>query len=227
MFNLLSILSRFLHSTLGIATPQGFPPPLDAKEEREAFLRAREGDAKAREKLIVHNLRLVSHIVRKYYSAATDQEDLVSLGTVGLIKGVDSFDPIHGTRFATYAAKCIQNEILMHFRSQKKLQNEVSINEAIDTDRDGNPLTYEDIISTEENMAEELDRRLLAERALSYINTILTSRERQIIYLRYGLSGRTPKTQKETAEKLAISRSYVSRIEKSALDKLRSALGEE
>lgn len=227
MFNLLSILSRFLHSTLGIATPQGFPPPLDAKEEREAFLRAREGDAKAREKLIVHNLRLVSHIVRKYYSAATDQEDLVSLGTVGLIKGVDSFDPIHGTRFATYAAKCIQNEILMHFRSQKKLQNEVSINEAIDTDRDGNPLTYEDIISTEENMAEELDRRLLAERALSYINTILTSRERQIIYLRYGLSGRKPKTQKETAEKLGISRSYVSRIEKSALDKLRSALGEE
>ena len=227
MFNLLSILSRFLHSTLGIATPQGFPPPLDAKDEREAFLRARKGDAKAREKLIVHNLRLVSHIVRKYYSAATDQEDLVSLGTVGLIKGVDSFDPIHGTRFATYAAKCIQNEILMHFRSQKKLQNEVSINEAIDTDRDGNPLTYEDIISTEENMAEELDRRLLAERALSYINTILTSRERQIIYLRYGLSGRKPKTQKETAEKLGISRSYVSRIEKSALDKLRSALGEE
>ena len=227
MFNLLSLLSRVLHSTLGIATPQGFPPPLDAKEEREAFLRAREGDAKAREKLIVHNLRLVSHIVRKYYSAATDQEDLVSLGTVGLIKGVDSFDPIHGTRFATYAAKCIQNEILMHFRSQKKLQNEVSINEAIDTDRDGNPLTYEDIISTEENMAEELDRRLLAERALSYINTILTSRERQIIYLRYGLSGRKPKTQKETAEKLGISRSYVSRIEKSALDKLRSALGEE
>lgn len=225
MFNLLTILSRFLHSTLGIATPQGFPPPLDAREEHEAFLRAREGDTKAREKLIVHNLRLVSHIVRKYYSAASDQEDLVSLGTVGLIKGVDSFDPIHGTRFATYAAKCIQNEILMHFRSQKKLQNEVSINEAIDTDRDGNPLTYEDIISEDENMAEELDRRLLAERALSYINTILTPRERQIIYLRYGLSGRKPKTQKETAEKLDISRSYVSRIEKSALDKLRNALG--
>ena len=225
MFNLLTILSRFLHSTLGIATPQGFPPPLDAREEHEAFLRAREGDAKAREKLIVHNLRLVSHIVRKYYSAASDQEDLVSLGTVGLIKGVDSFDPIHGTRFATYAAKCIQNEILMHFRSQKKLQNEVSINETIDTDRDGNPLTYEDIISTDENMADELDRRLLAERALSYINTILTPRERQIIYMRYGLSGRKPKTQKETAEKLDISRSYVSRIEKSALDKLRNALG--
>lgn len=227
MFNLLSVLSRFLHSMLGIATPQGFPPPLDAKEEREAFLQARAGDMKAREKLIVHNLRLVSHIVRKYYSAANDQEDLVSLGTIGLIKGVDSFDPVHGTRFATYAAKCIQNEILMHFRSQKKLQNEVSISEAIDTDRDGNPLTYEDIISTDENMAEELDRRILARRALSYINTILSPRERQIIYLRYGLSGRKPKTQKEAAELLGISRSYVSRIEKSALDKLRGALGEE
>lgn len=227
MFNLLSVLSRFLHSMLGIATPQGFPPPLDAKEERESFIQARAGDMKAREKLIVHNLRLVSHIVRKYYSAAADQEDLVSLGTIGLIKGVDSFDPVHGTRFATYAAKCIQNEILMHFRSQKKLQNEVSINEAIDTDRDGNPLTYEDIISTDENMAEELDRRILANRALSYINTILSPREKQIIYLRYGLSGRKPKTQKEAADLLGISRSYVSRIEKSALDKLRGALGEE
>lgn len=227
MLNILSILARLLHSMLGISTPQGFPPPLDAKEEREAFILARKGDLKAREKLIVHNLRLVSHIVRKYYSASNDQEDLVSLGTIGLIKGVDSFDPVHGTRFATYAAKCIQNEILMHFRSQKKLQNEVSINEAIDTDRDGNPLTYEDIISTDENMAEELDRRLLASRALSYTNTILSPRERQILYLRYGLSGRKPKTQKEAAELLGISRSYVSRIEKSALDKLRSALGEE
>ena len=227
MFNLLSVLSRFLHSTLGISTPQGFPPPLDAKEEKEAFILARQGDSKAREKLIVHNLRLVSHIVRKYYSAASDQEDLVSLGTIGLIKGVDSFDPIHGTRFATYAARCIQNEILMHFRSQKKLQNEVSISEAIDTDREGNPLTYEDIISEDENMAEELDRRLLAEKALSYIKTLLSPRERQVVYLRYGLSGKKPKTQKETAELLGISRSYVSRIEKSALDKLRGALGEE
>ena len=185
MLNILSILARLLHSMLGISTPQGFPPPLDAKEEREAFILARKGDLKAREKLIVHNLRLVSHIVRKYYSTSSDQEDLVSLGTIGLIKGVDSFDPVHGTRFATYAAKCIQNEILMHFRSQKKLQNEVSINEAIDTDRDGNPLTYEDIISTDENMAEELDRRILANRALSYINTILSPRERQIIYLQF------------------------------------------
>ena len=227
MFNLLSILSRFLHAMLEISTPHNFPPPLDKNEEHEAFLLAREGDTKAREKLIVHNLRLVSHIVRKYYSTAQNQEDLVSLGTIGLIKAVDSFDPIHGTRFATYAAKCIQNEILMHFRSQRKLQNEVSINEASDTDRDGNPLTYEDIISTDENMAEDLDRRLLAERALSFVDSILTPRERQVIFLRYGLSGSKPKTQKETAEKLGISRSYVSRIEKSALEKLHDALGSE
>lgn len=227
MFNLLSVLSRFLHAMLGISTPHSFPPPLEKKEELKAFLDARQGDALAREKLIVHNLRLVSHIVRKYYSTAKDQEDLVSLGTLGLIKAVDSFDPILGTRFATYAAKCIQNEILMHFRSQRKLQNEVSISEAIDTDRDGNPLTYEDIISTDENMAEELDRRLLAHKALSFAEMLLNPRERQVIYLRYGLSGKAPQTQKQTASALGISRSYVSRIEKSALEKLRDALSNE
>ena len=227
MFNILSVLSRFIHAMLGIATPNNFPPPLTADEEDEAFVLAKNGDSGAREKLIVHNLRLVSHIVRKYYSSAKNQEDLVSLGTIGLIKAVDSYNTEHKTRFATYAAKCIQNEILMHFRSQRKLQNEVSINDAIDTDRDGNPLTYEDIISTDENMAEELDRRLLAEKAFSFIHTILSPRERQVIFLRYGLSGKKPRTQKETSELLGISRSYVSRIEKSALDKLRAALGSE
>ncbi len=227
MFSFLSVLSRFLHVMLGISTPNNFPPPLEKNEEHEAFLRAREGDAAAREKLIVHNLRLVSHIVRKYYSAAKNQEDLVSLGTIGLIKAVDSFDPVHGARFATYAAKCIQNEILMHFRAQKKLTNEVSLNETIDTDRDGNPLTYEDIISSEENMAEELDRRLLADKALSFANTILTQREKQIIFLRFGIGNLKPHTQKETAMYLGISRSYVSRLEKAALDKLKNALGAE
>lgn len=225
MINLLTVLSRFLHAVLGISTPQGFPPPLKPAEEKEAFLAAAKGDAGAREKLIIHNLRLVSHIVRKYYSTAKNQEDLVSLGTIGLIKAVDSFDPIHGTRFATYAAKCIQNEILMHFRQQRKLQNEVSINETIDTDRDGNALTYEDIISTDDNMAEELDRKLLSERAMAYAETILSEREGQVLKLRYGLNGVQPKTQKQTAVLLGISRSYVSRIEKSALDKLRDALG--
>jgi RNA polymerase sporulation-specific sigma factor len=227
MFSILTILSRFLHVTLGISTPNNFPPPLEKREEHEAFLAARAGDGKAREKLIIHNLRLVSHIVRKYYSTAKNQEDLVSLGTIGLVKAVDSFDPIHGARFATYAAKCIQNEILMHFRAQRKLQNEVSISEAIDTDRDGNPLTYEDIIASDENLAEELDRRMLACRALAFANSILTQRERQIVFLRYGIGGNPPLTQKETACRLGISRSYVSRLEKAALEKLKNALGEE
>ncbi len=225
MINLLSVISRVLHTMLGITTPGTFPPPLDKKTEEECFARAAMGDSGAREKLIVHNLRLVSHIVRKYYAGAKDPEDLVSIGTVGLVKAVDSFDSGHKTRFATYAAKCIQNEILMNFRSQRKLRAEVSINEAIDMDKDGNPLTYEDVISVDENMAEELDRKILSTRALSYLNNLLSSRERQIICLRYGLGGLAAHTQRQTAELLGISRSYVSRIEKTALEKLRDALG--
>ena len=214
--------------TLGyISNNSLFPEPLSAEEENEYLEKYMNGDEDARNILIERNLRLVVYIAKKFENTGVAQEDLVSIGTIGLIKAVDSYNITHKTRFATYAAKCIQNEILMHFRSQRKLQNEVSINEAIDTDRDGNPLTYEDIISTDENMAEDLDRRILAERAHSYIGTLLSTRERQVIYLRYGLSGKKPKTQKETSAILGISRSYVSRIEKSALDKLREALGSE
>lgn len=222
---LMNIFSRFLHIMLGIGTPRGFPPPLPADEERECFRRAAAGDAAARERLIVHNLRLVSHIVRKYYSSSRMQEDLVSVGSLGLIKAVDSFNIENGARFATYAAKCIQNEILMYFRQQRKLQSEVSINDAIDVDRDGNPLTYIDVISCEENMAEDLDLRLDGARVRGYVNTVLGERERQIIRLRYGLDGKVALTQREVAALLGISRSYVSRIEKNALDKLRAAFG--
>ncbi len=225
MFNILTLISRLLHVMLGVGTPNSFPPPLDADEERDAFLRAAAGDTSAREKLIVHNLRLVSHIVRKYYSASPDQEELVSIGTLGLIKAVDSFNVTRGARFATYAAKCIQNEILMSFRQQKKQRGEVSMSEAIDFDRDGNPLTYEDIISTDENMAEELDRRLMGERAMHYVRACLGERERQVVVLRYGLGGGEAMTQRETAQYLGISRSYVSRIEKAALEKLAAAFG--
>ena len=153
------------------------------------------------------------------------QEDLVSVGTLGLIKAVDSFDVNKGARFATYAAKCIQNEILMFFRSQRKLQSEVSINDAIDYDREGNPLTYIDVISCEENMAEELDLRLDSARVRACVDTVLGERERQIIRLRYGLGGSAPLTQREVAARLGISRSYVSRLEKSALSTLRTSLG--
>lgn len=222
MFSLLlSLLLNAVHFLLGIGTPQSFPPPLSAAEEEAAFLAKRQGNDEAREKLILHNLRLVSHVVRKYYSTAKNQEDLVSIGSIGLIKAVDSFNPENGTRFATYAAKCIQNEILMHFRSQKKLSAEVSINETIDVDRDGNPLTYIDVIATEDNIEEEVDLKVKSAMVRRLVNSVLEERERQIIVLRYGLGGGKPYTQREVAQMLGISRSYVSRIEKGALETLR------
>ena len=219
---LLSLLTNAVHLLLGIGTPQNFPPPLSAAEEREAFAAKATGDEAAREKLILHNLRLVSHIVRKYYGAAKNQEDLVSIGSIGLVKAVDTFNHENGTRFATYAAKCIQNEILMHFRSQKKLSAEVSINETIDVDRDGNPLTYMDVIATEDNVEEEVDLKVKSALVRRLVDQVLDERERQIIVLRYGLSGNDPRTQREVAQLLGISRSYVSRIEKGALEKLRA-----
>ena len=223
MFSLLiSLLLGAAHLLLGIGTPQNFPSPLSEEEERACFAAKKQGDAAAREKLIVHNLRLVSHVVRKYYGTAQDQEDLVSIGTIGLIKAVDTFKEENGARFATYAARCIQNEILMYFRSQKKHATEVSIHETIDVDRDGNPLTYMDVMATEDNVAEELDARVKSERIRLLVETVLDPRERQIVTLRYGLSGQPPLTQRQVAALLGISRSYVSRIEKSALETLRA-----
>ena len=223
---LLSMFSNFIHLILGIDTPQKFPPPLSPETERTLFLRMEQGDTNARKELILHNLRLVSHIVKKYYASAKNQEDLVSIGTLGLIKAVDSFRVANGTKFATYAARCIQNEILMHFRSQKKLASEISLNETIDVDRDGNPLTYIDVISCDESLTTEIQRKISSDRALRCVNTLLEPRERQIIVLRYGLYNMKPMTQREIAERLKISRSYVSRIEKGALEKLRTAMGE-
>ena len=224
LFTLFTVLMRIVHLILGIGTPQNFPPPLPHEEERECFLLAEGGDEAARQKLILHNLRLVSHIVRKYYSTAKNAEDLVSIGTIGLCKAVDTFNVHNGARFATYAAKCIQNEILMHFRSQKKLAAEVSINETIDMDRDGNPLTYIDVICSEEDISEEVDRKIMTHKMRLYMESHLSQREKQILILRYGLDGVPPQTQKEIAETLKISRSYVSRLEKSALEKLREVL---
>ena len=164
--------------------------------------------------------------IKKYYPTCRNQDDLVSIGTVGLIKAIDSFDITNGARFATYASRCLQNEILMYFRSQKKTACEVSINETIDIDKDGNPLTYIDVISCEDTIAEDIDLRLNSKKAIDLINTVLTDRERQIIVLRYGLNNRKPVTQREIAAAFGISRSYVSRIEKSAIDKLRDGFGD-
>lgn len=220
------IISRLFCLFLKVSGTGSFPPPLSHTEERECFIKARGGDREAREALIEHNLRLVAHIVKKYYPTCRNQDDLVSIGTVGLIKAIDSFDITNGARFATYASRCLQNEILMYFRSQKKTACEVSINETIDIDKDGNPLTYIDVISCEDTIAEDIDLRLNSKKAIDLINTVLTDRERQIIVLRYGLNNRKPVTQREIAAAFGISRSYVSRIEKSAIDKLRDGFGD-
>ena len=221
---LLSPFVRLFHVILGLGTSQSFPPPLDAIEEDAAFRQSRTHPdpvrrEEARQKLILHNLRLVSHIVRKYYASSRDQEDLVSIGTIGLCKAVDTFRPETGTRFATYGAKCIQNEILMHFRARKKQGAEVSLSDTIDVDRDGNPLTYMDVISSEENLTEEILRKVDAERAVAFVRTRLEPRERESI------DGAPALTQREIALRLGISRSYVSRIEKAAVEKLREAFG--
>ena len=221
---LLALLTRFFHISLGIGTPTQFPPPLSQAEEKECFRAARQGDEGAREKLILHTLRLVSHIVRKYYGSSKNQEDLVSVGSIGLVKAVDTFRVEEGNRFATYAAKCVQNEILMYFRKLKHRQKEVSMGDTIDVDREGNPLTYMDVIASEENMTEEVDRALCSDRAMRLVESILDERERQIIRLRYGLGGREGMAQREVAQLLGISRSYVSRLEKGALDKLYRAM---
>lgn len=209
---------------LKVDEPECFPPPLSPEEEREYFIKCRNGDAKAREELILHNLRLVAHIVKKYFVTSKNQDDLISIGTIGLIKAIDSFDISNGTRFATYASKCLQNEILMHFRAQKKTQCEVSINEMIDQDKDGNPLTYMDIISLDDTIADDLFIKMSSSKALKIIKTKLDERERKVIILRYGLNNKAPLTQREIAKHMGISRSYVSRIEKSALEKINSYL---
>ncbi len=220
----LAMLLRLTYMVLGVEPIQKFPPALSADEEREAFEKARKGDEKAREKLIEHNLRLVAHVVRKYYTTAKTPEDLISVGTIGLIKAIDSFNNSNGTRFATYAAKCIQNEILMLFRSQKKLGCEVSLNDTIDIDKDGNPLTYIDIICTEDTIADDIDKKIKINKALSFIKNHLDERERQILIMRYGLGNTKAYTQREVASILGISRSYVSRIEKSSLEKINKYL---
>lgn len=223
-----NILASLFFIFLRVQSPYGsgsFPPPLSAERERECFhLMHDEKDKAARAELIEHNLRLVAHIVKKYYSTCKNQEDLISIGTIGLIKAIDSFDPKNGARFATYAGKCLQNEILMYFRSQKKLAAEVSMNETIDIDKDGNPLTLGDIIATDDTIADDLDTKLRSARAISIINSELSKRERQVISMRYGIGGRNAVTQREVAEKMGISRSYVSRIEGAALKKISEGL---
>ena len=214
-------LSNLLFVILHVTGSGSFPRPLTAKEEREYLERFQNGDMKARNKLIEHNLRLVAHIIKKYYSSQSDQDDLVSIGTIGLIKAVNTFDSSKGIRLSSYAARCIENEVLMFFRNGKKSAQDVSMNEPIDTDKEGNTLTLMDVMSTEDNIVDNLDIKTKSEQLKKYLVEVLTPRERIIIELRYGLNGSRPLTQREVAQRLKISRSYVSRIEKKALLTLR------
>ena len=212
-------LARMVFLVLSVVNSGSFPKPLTAKEERAALAAMAAGDAAARQRLIEHNLRLVAHIIKKHYGGARDQEDLVSIGTIGLIKAVDTFDGSKGSRLATYAARCIENEILMHFRATKKTERDISLSEPIDSDSEGHPLTLMDVLAQEDTMAEDLEQKLALTRLGDYVHG-LEPRERQIIALRYGL-GCTALTQWQVAERLNISRSYVSRLETRALEKLR------
>ncbi len=216
------LISKVFCLFLRVSSGNSFPPPLPSDEEERLFASLKDGDNEARELLIEHNLRLVAHIVKKYFSSSKNQDDLVSIGSVGLIKAIDSFKSENGTKFATYASKCVQNEILMYFRAQKKLSCEVSINETIDTDKDGNPLTFSDIICSEDTIVDDIESKIYSKKAIEIIKTSLTPRERRIIVLRYGLNNRAPQTQRQIAEALNISRSYVSRIEKAGIDKIRA-----
>ncbi len=220
------LLTHSLLLSLHLAGGAGsFPKPLSAAEEREYLRRFANGDMEARNVLIERNLRLVAHVVKKYYTQESEQDDLISIGTIGLIKGITSYKPEKNTRLATYAAKCIENEILMYFRSRKKLQNEVSLSDSIDTDKDGNSLYLIDVVGVDDTMYADLQDKEDCVLVRRLVRECLTPREREIVSLRYGLGGLAPRTQREVAAKLGISRSYVSRIEKRALEKLEEALG--
>ena len=204
-----------------------FPKPLTSDEEKEYIEKYIAGDMEARNVLIERNLRLVTHIIKKYYTQADNQEDLISIGTIGLIKGISTYKPDKGVRLATYASRCIENEILMFFRSSKKSAGELSLSDSINTDKEGNSLSLIDIISVDDNMLEEVSTEEMCREVVKYIDQVLDEREKEIIYMRYGLGGIKPITQREIASKCGISRSYVSRIEKKALEKLRKCFEDE
>ena len=201
-----------------------FPKPLSAEEERHYLELSAQGDLEARNILVERNLRLVAHVMKKYYAQTADQEDLVSIGTIGLIKGITTFDASKGARLATYAARCVENEILMYFRSTRKSAQDVSLSDYIETGTDGAPLELMDVICEDCDLLEQVSDREAVFRLRQAMGRCLTEQERTVVILRYGLGGRAPLRQRQVAERLGISRSYISRIEKRALQKLRKEL---
>ena len=216
------MLSSLLYS-LQLSTGS-FPKPLSAQEEQHYLALAAQGDLEARNILVERNLRLVAHIMKKYYSQTSDQEDLISIGTIGLIKGISTFDASKGARLATYAARCVENEILMHFRAGRKSAQDVSLSDFLDTGSDGAPLALMDVISEDVDLVEQVGNRETIRQLRAAVDSCLTEQERTVIRLRYGLDNDTPLRQREVANRTGLSRSYISRIEKRALGKLKAAL---
>lgn len=222
MFAFSSYISQYIFLfVLHIAHSESFPKPLKKAEEQHYLELAAKGDKNARNILVEHNLRLVAHIIKKYYQNDSSQDDLVSIGTIGLIKAINTFDISKNIKLSSYASRCIENEILMHFRNNRKSSQDVSLNDTIDTDKDGNPLTLMDIIASDMDVAEDVDTKIHLAVMNDYINETLSPREKEIIINRYGIGGVKVQTQRELAKKLNISRSYISRIEKKALGKLK------
>lgn len=223
MLGFLSYISQYIFLfILHIAHGESFPKPLKKAEEQQYLERAAKGDINARNILVEHNLRLVAHIIKKYYQNYGGQDDLVSIGTIGLIKAINTFDLNKNIKLSSYASRCIENEILMFFRNNRKSSQDISLNDTIDTDKDGNPLTLMDIMASDMDVAQDVDTKLHLEVLSTYIDEVLTPREKEVIIKRYGIGGEKVQTQRELAKKLNISRSYISRIEKKALEKLRS-----
>ena len=216
------ILSGLMYS-LQLQTGS-FPKPLTAQEEQHYLQLAAKGDLHARNILIERNMRQVAHIMKKYYAQTSDQEDLISIGTIGLIKGISTFDATKGARLATYAARCVENEILMHFRSQKKSAQDVSLSDHIETGSDGAPLALMDVVCQEDDMLDTIAGREMVKKLRMVLPQVLTPQEQQVVRLRYGLGGQLPMRQRQVAAITGISGSYVSRIEKKALQKLKAAL---
>lgn len=222
VLTLLLLQGRFL--TLRLGGSGSFPKPLSAQEERDCLQRAAAGEEAARNTLIEHNLRLVAHIAKKYYNQTGDSDDLISIGTIGLIKAVNTYKPEKNSKLATYAARCIENEILMHLRRSRRIAGEVSLNDALDQEDEGSSPSLLDVLRVEDTMMEALNTRDSCEKVRRAVYQCLEGREQLVIVKRYGLDGRPPETQRVVAEKCGISRSYVSRIEKKALKKLEDYL---
>lgn len=222
MLEFINFLGQYIFTfILHICGNGKFPKPLSEDKEKEYLLKSKNGDIKARNILVEHNLRLVAHIIKKYYAVNVDQDDLVSIGTIGLIKAINTFDMDKNIKLSSYASRCIENEILMHFRNLKKSSQNISLEDAVDIDKDGNTLKLMDLLSIDDDFADNLDKKLNLQKINKYLTETLTKRELQIINLRYGLNGSKPLTQREVSSIMNISRSYVSRIEKKALEKLK------